>query len=130
MIYRIECRFENTEAAGGAARRLRQAVPQIYEIRLRYRSDKSREGVSNNILYTGAVTNSFPTRTVEKNGMFYFRNAAEEEGALEYSEECMLSVIVKDDCRQVCAILVNSGGFDIKTEEESADLPGTVLNKV
>ena len=123
MIDRVVCRFSNTEAAQAAARRLREKIAEIYEIRLQYRSDRSRDGVQNNIVYTSAANVTFPIRSINGDGMFFVRGAADDFGSLEYSDECLMSVIVKNNPGGVSGIMVNSGGFDIKTYRESEKFP-------
>lgn len=123
IIYRVVCRFQNTEAAQAAARRIRDRIPEIYEIRLKYRSERSREGIPNNIVYSSASNVTFPIRSMNGDGMFFFRNASEDFGNLEYSDECMMSVIVKNAQKEVSGIMINSGGFDIKVYREQQEIP-------
>lgn len=123
MIYRIVCRFSDTEAAQVAARRMRSQIADIYEIRLQYRSDRGRDGVPNNIVYASASNVTFPIRSMNGNGMFFFRSTKDGFPDMEFSDECMMSVIAKNNERQIAGIMVNSGGFDIKTHQEQNDAP-------
>ena len=123
MLYRIVCRFSNTEAAQAAARRLRERVADLYEIRLKYRSERGHDGIPNNVVYTSASNVTFPIRSMQGDGMFFFRNVSEEFENLEFSDECMMSVIVKEHREEVSGIMVNSGGFDIKIYQEPTDVP-------
>ena len=123
MIDRVVLRFYKTKTAHAPPTTHREKKADKYEIRLQYRSDRSRDGVQNNIVYTSAANVTFPIRSINGDGMFFVRGAADDFGSLEYSDECMMSVIVKNNPGEVSGIMVNSGGFDIKTYRESEKFP-------
>ena len=123
MIDRVVWGFCKTKKGQAAPKTQRAKIAEIYEIRLQYRSDRSRDGVQNNIVYTSAANVTFPIRSINGDGMFFVRGAADAFGCLEYCDECMMSVIVKNNPGEVSGIMVNSGGFDIKTYRESEKFP-------
>lgn len=113
MIYRIVGRFNNTELAQTAAKRTSETVPEIYEIRLYYRTQEEESGVFNNIRYLRAVNSVMPQPSV---GSVSSEYSGEELGYpfAEMSSACLVSVMTADPYADtVRSIMYNCGGFDV-----------------
>ena len=121
MLYRIICRFQNTEMAQAAARRIREKISDVFEIRLKYRSDIERtDRAMTNVVYAQSGSGTFPVRTFADNSIFYTNSFNDMIPDSEMSFECLLSVLVKEDfVENISRIMVNEGGYDLNKFEEN-----------
>ena len=96
IFMRTVCRFSGTEDAQRAARTIKEKISDIYEIKMKYRSDFAENGNAENLVnivkYDGADGYSFGERV--DNRILY--NADMPRGDInlkEQSHECELSVL-------------------------------------
>ena len=123
---RTVCRFSGTEDAQRAARTIKEKIPDIYEIKMKYRSDSAENGEAENLVnivkYDGSDGYSFGERV--DNRTLY--NADVPRGDInfrEQSHECELSVLSeKNGADGVRKIMINCGGFDILRREEDGGI--------
>ena len=113
MIYRIVGRFSNTELAQTAAKRTTETVPDVFEVRLYYKTREEESGIFNNIRYAQAVNSVLPRMSPDSTSSEY----SEEEMTYplsEMSEESLVSVITSEKyVDTVRKIFYNCGGFDV-----------------
>jgi len=115
VIYRINAKFPDTEAAQKAARRINSIKNDIYEVRLSYVVERNAD----QMVYGRDNTATMPRRFAENNyGDNMFRGI-DEVHYRELPEECYMTVFCNDSTTdKVSEVVINSGGYDISVEEE------------
>ncbi|MDF2685566.1 MAG: hypothetical protein K0S55_747 [Clostridia bacterium] len=117
MVYRIVCKFANTEGAQAAARRINEKIPDIYEIRLRYHSQFLDNGVTNNVIYAHTSNAVFPySMSPDDPPMLNWESSVLGIPQMEVSDECYLTLLLEEEkVTDAHQIIFNEGGYDVKS---------------
>ena len=116
MFYRTVGRFANTESAQSAAHRINMRIPEVFEIRLHYRSDYSDSYIASNVVYVQNSNLNFPSMQGNDIRKVTYSNSFPGLYFGEVSDECHLTVITEEkDNDSVREIMFNEGGYDVKT---------------
>lgn len=117
MIYKMVCKFANTEKAQSAAHRINEKIPNIYEIRLRYHSQYLENGVTSNVIYAQTTNAIFPySMTSDEPSEINWQDGIMGIPQMEVSDQCYLTLLIEEE-NVITAqqIIFNEGGYDVKS---------------